>query len=82
MKITKRVLHWINLGNYEHIEVSAEVTLDSDTDFDRTPSDDEIISYLDDLVANAMKDELNAARNLTTSDDSYIHELEIPKKGS
>lgn len=82
MKITKRVLHRINLGNYEHVEVTAEATADTEIDFETPPSDEAIISYLGELIDAVTENDLKTARDLTAHEDSYIHDYPFPKKGS
>lgn len=76
MKFTKRVEHRINMGSYESLAVSTEVTVDTQTDFKAVPTDEEILTYIDELVADSLARELDIARKLTTVDDSYIRLLE------
>ncbi len=74
MKITKSVGHRLNVGPYESLHISAEVTVDTDTDFATVPSDEAVLSYIEGLLDQLLEPDLNAASSLPALDpDSHVH---------
>lgn len=75
MKLIKTIGHSFSMGPYEIFKVGATVEVDTQTDFDNPPTDDEVLEYIDGLVLAAVADEVAEAQMLTTNPDSYVHHL-------
>ena len=66
--ITKSVKHHVSMGNYEWVEIGAEVTVS-----DESVSYDELITHADELLAEAVEADLKQAHMLTDEQKSYVH---------
>lgn len=76
MKLRKGRKHTINLGNYESVTFSAEVEVDTDTDYplDTVPDDEEIIEYLDEVLGKALDGDIRHIAEFA-NEDSHAHHL-------
>lgn len=86
MKITRGLGYRVNLGNYEHVEFSAMITVSDDDLFTEgeleSSKPDELVMDLSDFAAKhldvVLAPELLAAKGLTTSKDSFVFEEPDP----
>ena len=75
MQITKTRTYRVNLGNYEHIDVSATVTVD---DADVVGDSSTMIPLVDKTLALLLEPELDAAALITANENSFVYEAPAP----
>lgn len=76
MQITKTRTYRVNLGNYEHIDVSATVTVD---DADVVGDSSTMIPLVDKTLALMLEPELDAAALMTVNENSFVYNEPTPK---
>lgn len=74
MKIRKEVTHTINLGNYESIKIVAGAEVDTEVDFDKIPTDEQITELLDEVLDAVGGKTIDDAAELAP-EDSYVHHI-------
>lgn len=79
MIISKRTTHKVSMGNFEMRDISVEVLVDTEKDFDTEPTDDEVLGYIDQIIDGALADDLAEIADLTASEDSYVHHIATNK---
>ena len=69
MQITKTRTYRVNLGNYEHIDVSATVVVGPDD----VPPDTDVLSFINDTLNLLLEPELDAAAEMTANENSFVY---------
>lgn len=70
MLIRRSVEHKVNMGNYEHVLVSATI----EGEVPKSIASEQYIKFVNDQLQLAVADDLDKARQYTADDDSYIKE--------
>lgn len=72
MKITRSANHHVSMGNFEWVEFSASVEIDSDN-FPKARTLQDLDKIAVDYIHDALAADIEEARLNTAEDKSYIH---------